>query len=74
MLNQPIARQGEKPAWWLALVKADRKRKEMYCPPAPAAERIQITAERAGGTQSNTVAYLNNNCISYIYFYFNIYT
>ena len=46
----------------------------MYCPPAPAAERIQITAERAGGTQSNTVAYLNNNRISYIYFYFNIYT
>ena len=46
-LNQPIARQGGKPAWWLAPVNVDRKQKEMYCSPAPAAERIQI-AGRSG--------------------------
>ena len=51
VLNQPIAHQGEQPAWWLALVRVDRKQEEKYgSSPAPAAQRIQI----AGRTCSSS--------------------
>ena len=66
VLNQPIAHKGEKLAWLLATIKANRKQKEMCCsPPVPAAERIQIAGRTGWGTQSNTVIYLNYNRISY---------
>ena len=61
VLNQSIARQGEKPAWWLAPAKTYRKQKKMYCSsPDPSSGRNQIVGRIGGATQSRCLLHCSS--------------